>query len=83
MEKCKFVYNEIDYLGYRINKEGIRPNNEHTKAIQEYPTPIDHASLERCLGLFNFFRRFVYNFSRIAKPLTELKKMKEFKWTKP
>lgn len=35
--KCKFAYTELDYLGYRVNERGIRPNNEHIKAIEEYP----------------------------------------------
>lgn len=79
-QKCKFAYKELDYLGYRVKENGIRPNNEHIKTIQEYPMATDCEELERCLGLFSFFRRFVFNFSRIARPLTNLRN-KEFNWT--
>lgn len=42
--------------------------------------PSNHEELERCLCLFSFFRRFVPDFSRTARPLTNLKN-KEFYWT--
>ena len=60
---------------------GIRPNNWHFRTIQEYRVPTDLDEVKRCLGLFKFFRRFVPDFSRIARPLTDLKKNKIFMWT--
>ena len=79
--KCKFAYREIDYMGYRMNSGGIRPNNENIRTIQEYPRPLDCEGLERCLGLFSYFRRFLHDFSRTARPLTDLKRDKDFVWS--
>lgn len=81
LKKCKFAYHELDYLGYHVNCDGIRPNNEHLNSMQRYPTPTSHEELERCLALFSIFRRFVCDFSRIARPLTDLKKKASFQWT--
>lgn len=74
MSKCKFLHSEIDYLGYTVNAKGIRPNDAHIRAITEYPMPKNVKQLQSCLGLFQYFRRFVSSFSRIAKPLCDLLK---------
>lgn len=74
MSKCKFLFNEVDYLGYTVNKMGIRPTDAHIRAIRDYPIPKNVKQLQSCLGLFSYFRRFVHSFSRIAKPLCDLLK---------
>lgn len=80
--KCKFAYREIEYLGYLVSEKGIRPSDGHIRTIKEYPMPTNAKELLRCLGLFSYFRRFVENFSRRAKPLTQLtKKDVAFEWT--
>lgn len=79
LSKCHFFKNQIDYLGYVADAQGIRPNDAHIKSIAAYPQPVNLKTLQSCLGLFQYFRRFVPNFSRIAHPLTELlKKDKKF-----
>lgn len=40
-DKCKFLYDEITYLGYTVNSIGIRPNEENLKAISNFPVPIN------------------------------------------
>lgn len=72
MEKCKFVCTEIEYLGYAVSSKGIRPTDGHIAAITKYPLPTNAKEVHSCLGLFSYFRRFVQNFSRIAKPLQNL-----------
>ncbi|CAJ0595132.1 unnamed protein product [Cylicocyclus nassatus] len=68
---------EIDLL-----KEGIRPNPEKTRAIDDYPTPRNPTDIKAFLGMCSFFRRFVHKFAAIASPLTALtKKDAPFIWT--
>lgn len=82
MKKCKFALNEIDYLGYKINEGGIKPNDAHIEAIRAYPMPRNVKDVQRCNGLFPYFRRFVPNYSSIAKPITNLlRKESKFVWT--
>lgn len=74
MKKCKFAYQEFEYLGYRANSSGILPSDAHLLAIQNYPAPKSRKELQRCLGLFSYFRRFVPSFSKLAYPMTRLLK---------
>ena len=50
---------DTSHLAHLIDKDGIRPSKEHLKAILEYPF----------IGMVGHFRRFIANFSRIARPL--------------
>lgn len=81
LDKCKFLYNQCIYLGYLVDKDGIRPNPENMKALLSYPIPKNTKEAHRFIGLASYFRRFIQNFSLIAKPLYNLiKKNVEFKF---
>lgn len=40
MDKCKFAYFQLNYLGYCVSENGISPNEDHLKAIKEFPVPV-------------------------------------------
>lgn len=56
LEKCDFLKNEMDFLGYHITSQGIRPTEEKYKAIVEFPKPKTIKELRRFLGMINFYR---------------------------
>ena len=72
LKKCHFCYQEIEFLGYHISKNGIRTTNKHLQAIKDFPVPTNSREVQQSLGLFSYFRRFIPSFSRIAKPLLDL-----------
>ena len=54
--KCKFFVDTIEYLGHIIGPDGVRPNLDLIKAIQEYPRPTTLKELQSFLGLANYYR---------------------------
>lgn len=73
-EKCKFCCSEIELLGFTVSSSGIRPNNKHLEAIQRLPFPKNAHEVQKCLGLFSFFRRFIMSYSTVSAPLRHLTK---------
>lgn len=57
--KCAFFQEEIDFLGYTVSKDGIRPRAEKVKAMLEFPLPENVSQLRRYLGMMNFYRRCI------------------------
>jgi hypothetical protein len=75
-EKSDFAQNEIEFLGYVVTKDGIKPNMKKVKTIQEWKWPSTQKRLRSFLGLANYYRRFIRIFSKIARPLSDLLKKK-------
>jgi hypothetical protein len=79
--KCSFFQSEVTFLGHVISAEGILPNPENVRRLRGWPTPRCVKEVRSFLGLGNYYRRFVQNYSAVVKPLTELtKKDKSFHW---
>lgn len=80
--KCYFVQSKVDYLGHVVSAEGLRPNPNKIKAVQEFPVPVNSTGVKAFLGLCNYYRRFVKGFAQIASPLNKLtSKHAKFEWT--
>ena len=62
--KCQFSFNEIEYLGFRVSADGIKISDRKIKAIKGIVPPTNRRSLQRILGLFNFWRRFIKNYAQ-------------------
>jgi hypothetical protein len=81
LEKCEFDKQRVIFLGFVISTEGISMDPAKVAAIQDWATPKSVFDIQCFLGLANFYRRFVKNYSKIATPLTALlKKNVKFIW---
>ena len=66
-----------------MSDKGIRPNPNKIKAVSEFPVPEKVKDVRSFLGLATYYRRFVKDFARIARPLNNLtKKSVKFHWNK-
>ena len=80
-EKCKFAQTSVEYLGFVVSYGLQRPSPKNTESVTNFPIPRNAKDIQRFIGLANYYRRFVQNFSRIAEPLTRLtRKNTEFRW---
>ena len=70
--KCFFAQKEVHYLGYVISTAGVSPDPAKTEVVSSYPIPTDSKQLRQFLGLANYYRRFVPDYSKIAEPLHKL-----------
>ncbi|XP_031099701.1 uncharacterized protein LOC116003900 [Ipomoea triloba] len=71
-EKCYYMVTEGIVLGYKISKRGIEVDRAKTAVIKTLPPPHNVTSLRSFLGHVGFYRRFIKDFSKIARPLTKL-----------
>ena len=77
--KCKFFQNKVNYLGHVISEDGIEADPQKIEAIKNWDLPTTVQELRSAIGFFSYYRRFVKDFARIAKPLHELLKGHENK----
>ncbi|KAK1628300.1 hypothetical protein QYE76_002615 [Lolium multiflorum] len=71
-EKCHFMVNEGIVLGHKISERGIEVDRAKVEAIEKMPYPRDVKGIRSILGHAGFYRRFIKDFSKISKPLTNL-----------
>ncbi|GJY03006.1 putative reverse transcriptase domain-containing protein, partial [Tanacetum coccineum] len=69
--KCEFWLREVQFLGHVINGDGIYVKPSKIKAVKNWETPRTPSEVRSFLGLAGYYHRFIENFSKIAKPLTD------------
>jgi hypothetical protein len=79
-EKCEFDREEVEYLGLIIKEGQVTMDPVKVKAVADWPTPRNLRELRGFLGFANFYRRFIKDFAKIARPLNDLTK-KDVQWT--
>ena len=71
-DKCRFGLNEIDYLGYIVTPEGIKPNPKKIQAIQAMKRPTTVTEVRRLIGLVQYYRDLWPRRSHILEPFTSI-----------
>ena len=71
--EIQFGQKEVDYLGHVISAKGISVSTDRINAIRNLPTPKSMKDLRSVLGMANFVRPFVKDYSDLTAPLVEVR----------
>ena len=81
--KCQLLQQKVTYLGHVVSAQGIAPDAEKTRRVNQWPTPQSPKEVQQFLGLANYYRCFIKDFASLATSLHRLtEKGTQFKWTK-
>jgi hypothetical protein len=79
--KCEFWLDSVKFLGHTVSSKGISVDPSKVQEVMDWKPPTSVHQIRSFLGLDGYYRRFISDFSRIAKPMTELlKKGVKFVW---
>ena len=80
-EKCHFLQESVDYLGVIVGRHGIEMDPIKLKGLADWPTPTTVTEVRSFLGFGNFYKPFIQDYAKIARPLHDLtKKNVPFTW---
>jgi hypothetical protein len=70
--KCAFGQQELEYLGHIITNHGVKVDENKIAAMVAWPRPINISELRGFLGLTEYYRKFVKNYSIVTRALNNL-----------
>lgn len=79
-EKCEFEVTQTEYLGMIISEGHVAIDPVKVKGVVDWPTPKCKRDIQAFLGFTNFYRRFIRDYGRIARPLTTLTGKTDWTW---
>lgn len=71
IDKCNFMKKETEFLGHILTKDGLKPNPNKIKTIQDLTLPKTERQIKSFLGLTGYYRKFVKDYAKIAQPITK------------
>src|SRR5438552_347183 len=75
-DKCHLFQQSIKFLGHMVSEAGISTDPDKIEAVKNWPKPTKPKDVHSFLGLANYYRKFIKNFSGIAQPLYQLINLK-------
>lgn len=83
LTKSLFCKEQVNFLGYELTKNGIRPVNEKLESISNFECPKNQKQLQPFLGICNYYRQFTERHCDLIHPFRDLLKGKStWKWTR-
>lgn len=80
-KKCQFKLKEIDFMGFKIDNEGVKISEGKLEAVRKLTAPTNVSEAKSFIGFVLFMKKFIPNLSTIIEPITRLlKKDEKFVW---
>ena len=79
LKKSEFCCAEVKYLGYIVNEDGLKADEDKVRPILEYPAPLNLKQLRRFLGMIGWYSRFIARLAEYKAPLSKLMR-KDVRW---
>ena len=70
--KYQLFKKSISYLGHVVSEEGVRTDPKKMEAVKKWERPHNIHTVRRFLGFVNYYRKFIKDYSKIARPLYDL-----------
>ena len=71
-DKCEFNKSEVEFIGHKVNGNGVKPLSSRIQAISEYKVPVNITELRRFLGMANQLSKYSTKLADAASPLRDL-----------
>lgn len=79
--KCVFAAPAVEFLGHKIDGDGIHKSDKHVEAVRDAPKPTSHEELQLFLGKATYYGSFIPDLSTRNRPLRDMLLKKPFQWT--
>ena len=79
--KTYLLQEEVDYLGFRVSKDGVKMKESYVEKIIKWPSPKNGKQLRSFLGFAGYYRAFIRGYSRLTNEMNAIRSAKNFEWT--
>ena len=74
LKKCQFLKREASVLDHIVGEGEIKTDPKKIEAVNNYPVPTNKKKVKQWLAFINYYRIFIKNFAKIARPISKLQK---------
>lgn len=71
-KKCSLLMKKVKYVGHIVSEHGVEPDPDKLAKVKNWPIPQNPEEVRQFLGFAGYYRKFIHDFSKIARPLLDI-----------